>query len=904
MRQSDEKIVEYDRYLLYQKGETAGHRGVGFLIRKTLKNHILELIGISERLAILNINMPGYKKTWTIIQAYAPTESAPESESNAFYSTMLDIINKYNNNYLIVMGDFNAQVGSRESGEDLILGKYGHGKRSNNGHRVIELLLQNNLTLLNSVYKKKPKAKWTWLSPDGKYANEIDLIITNKPKFFNDINVIQNLNFNTDHRMVRCNLKKFPSQRGRSKMNSKQWTPEHFEKAIDPSFTKTLIEIANSDGNVTDKYNHLNKQLSQTRKAKTNEIKGTKFSAKTIELLEERKALLTDKPKRKENRNRISALSKQIRENIKNDRKTKRMQKLEAEIQKTGGTKKAFKELREHGKEWIPKLKNNRSKQEMNRWKIQKLATDFYRTLYSSNSDEQENVTYKNPPTTYKGVPPILTQEVKKAILSQKLGKAPGPDCITNELMRGTVEEISPVLTGIFNDILTTNTIPEQWSESHIILLHKKGDKDNIGNYRPISLISNVYKIFAKVILERITKVLDENQPIEQAGFRKDFSTIDHIHTIKQVLEKYNEYQKPLYICFIDYSKAFDSLNHKFIWMSLKEQGVDEAYIQIIKSIYKKCKSRIKLETKGDQFPINRGVRQGDPLSPKLFNAVLEYIFRKLDWENYGININGSRLNHLRFADDIVLLEEDPNKLEHLLKTLAEGSRDVGLEMNTNKTKLMTNSSEVNIEVNGNMLEYVKEYTYLGQIISPEDSMSKEINKRIACGWRKYWSLKEIMKNKNIGMHIKKKTFNTCILPCMTYGCETWALTDRQREKLATTQRAMERSMLGIRLSDKIRNTDIRRKTKVIDIIARINHLKWGWTGHMLRSGRDKWSKQVTLWYPREDCRRRGRPKTRWRDDIRLTLGPYWTRVAEDRAQWRELEEAYAKRHAEFRDII
>lgn len=126
--------------------------------------------------------------------------------------------------------------------------------------------------------------------------------------------------------------------------------------------------------------------------------------------------------------------------------------------------------------------------------------------------------------------------------MSQKLEKAPGPDTITNEMMRGTLEEISPILTTLFDDILTTDTVPTQWSKSHIIFLHKKGDKDNIGNYRPISLISNVYKVFAKVIVERITRILDENQPIEQAGFRKNFSTIDLIHTIKQVLESRSLY--------------------------------------------------------------------------------------------------------------------------------------------------------------------------------------------------------------------------------------------------------------------------------------------------------------------------------------------------------------------------
>ncbi|GBP57999.1 hypothetical protein EVAR_32930_1 [Eumeta japonica] len=135
----------------------------------------------------------------------------------------------------------------------------------------------------------------------------------------------------------------------------------------------------------------------------------------------------------------------------------------------------------------------------------------------------------------------------------------------------------------------------------------------------------------------------------------------------------------------------------------------------------------------------------GDPLSPKLFHAVLEFVFRRLNWENYGININSSLLNHMRFADDIVLLEDSrAKKLKYMQKTIAEESRDERLVMNANKTKLITKSSEVNIVVYGNMLEYVKENAYLRQILSPDDSVSKEINKGIACGWNKYWLLKKL----------------------------------------------------------------------------------------------------------------------------------------------------------------
>ncbi|GBP28564.1 Retrovirus-related Pol polyprotein from type-2 retrotransposable element R2DM; Endonuclease [Eumeta japonica] len=148
----------------------------------------------------------------------------------------------------------------------------------------------------------------------------------------------------------------------------------------------------------------------------------------------------------------------------------------------------------------------------------------------------------------------------------------------------------------------------------------------------------------------RISTTLDENQPTEQAGFRKNFATIDHIHTVKQIVEKYNEYNKPLYMAFIDYTKAFDRISHEEIWDSLKNQGIPTVYIKIIKSIYAKSKARIKLESLGETFKIERRVRQGDPLSPKLFSAVLENVFRKLHWNYYGLDIDGRKLNHLRLV--------------------------------------------------------------------------------------------------------------------------------------------------------------------------------------------------------------------------------------------------------------
>ncbi|GBP21483.1 Retrovirus-related Pol polyprotein from type-1 retrotransposable element R2 [Eumeta japonica] len=137
-----------------------------------------------------------------------------------------------------------------------------------------------------------------------------------------------------------------------------------------------------------------------------------------------------------------------------------------------------------------------------------------------------------------------------------------------------------------------------------------------------------------------------------------------------------------------DYTNTFDSLKHESAFQSLEKQDIHNAYADI-KNIYKESKARIKLESTGKVFPIDRGGRQDDPLSPKLFTAVLEQMFRKLKWGQLGLNINGARLSHLRFANDLVISEEDPHPLESTIQTLVDRSKEVGLEIR--KTKMMTN---------------------------------------------------------------------------------------------------------------------------------------------------------------------------------------------------------------------
>ena len=123
---------------------------------------------------------------------------------------------------------------------------------------------------------------------------------------------------------------------------------------------------------------------------------------------------------------------------------------------------------------------------------------------------------------------------------------------------------------------------------------------------------------------------MDGNQPREQAGFRKKYSTVDHLHALNQVIVKSEEYQLSLVIGFIDYEKAFGSIEHFSIFETLRTINMNETYVKILENIYKGATARVYPDNHVSiPFAIGRGVRQGNPISPKLFTAVIEEIFKK-----------------------------------------------------------------------------------------------------------------------------------------------------------------------------------------------------------------------------------------------------------------------------------
>ena len=454
----------------------------------------------------------------------------------------------------------------------------------------------------------------------------------------------------------------------------------------------------------------------------------------------------------------------------------------------------------------------------------------------------------------------------------------------------------------LFNYCLAETKIPKGWFNAIVILIFKKGNKYKLKNYRPISLLSVLYKLFTRIITQRLTNKLDTYQPREQAGFRRGYSTMDHLQTVKILIEKANEYNITLWMAMIDYEKAFDSIEIWAVINALSNGRIDDRYTNIIKYIYENATSQVMTtQEKTNKINKKRGVRQGDSISPKLFTLALEDMFKTQNWQNKGILIDGERLNHIRFADDITLIAENQSDLQIMIKELNEKSEQIGLKININKTKYLTNDVHQNqhIILNNRTIERVQSFIYLGQKIEiTKNNLTADLARRISLGWSAFGKMQDVFRS-NLPNTMKSQVFDQYVLPVLTYGVETWALNKNIIHRLQVTQRAMERRILNIKLQDRVTNIEIRRRTRVKDVVERVCTLKWNWAGHIGRMTDNRWTRRVIEWRPWENKRSRGRPQTRWSDDIKRLAGHDWMRKACNRRDWQKLREAFTRRWME-----
>lgn len=257
----------------------------------------------------------------------------------------------------------------------------------------------------------------------------------------------------------------------------------------------------------------------------------------------------------------------------------------------------------------------------------------------------------------------------------------------------------------IFNECLYHQCIPKCWKHAIITLVHKKGDKGNPSNFRPIALLQTTYKLFSLILTHRFLKFVEQNHIISplQAGFRKKRSTSQQISILTSIFEDRKQFNRELHALFIDFQKAYDSVEHNALLETLRYYNVDPKFIELISNIYQDTDAVIRLNIgETNPFKLTRGVRQGDPLSPILFITFINPLIEHLDSLQKGYSFtNNSNLciPVLAFADDLVLLSNDNDKMKALYEQVVLFAITNGIHIGVNK------SAYTYIKPNNNIVE-------------------------------------------------------------------------------------------------------------------------------------------------------------------------------------------------------
>jgi len=414
-------------------------------------------------------------------------------------------------------------------------------------------------------------------------------------------------------------------------------------------------------------------------------------------------------------------------------------------------------------------------------------------------------------------------------------------------------------------------------------------------NYRTIALVSHASKILLKIILERIRRKTEEEIAEEQAGFRKGRGTRDQILNLRNIMQKSKEHQQHLFMCFIDFQKAFDSINHETLWIAMIELGFPSHIVNLIANLYRKQKAKVRVAgVYSANFSVKKGVRQGCVISPYLFNIVAEMVMREaLEGYERGVLIGGRCITNLRYADDIILLASSEKELQELVDRVNRAGRRYGLKINENKTKVMATSGGLcTVRINNNILDQVDTFPYLGSLITDDANCTKEIRARLAKGYNVCLGLYKIWQNHGIHMSTKLRLLKTLVWPVATYGCESWTIKKADENRINAFEMKCLRRVLRITWTEKRTNEWVLEKAGVDrTLMANIKERKMGYYGHIIRKPAGSFEKDL-IQGTTSGGRGRGRPSTTWMDNIRTWTGmtlEQITRSAEDRREWKRI---------------
>eukprot|EP00929_Paragymnodinium_shiwhaense_P102580 TRINITY_DN6578_c0_g1_i1.p1 TRINITY_DN6578_c0_g1~~TRINITY_DN6578_c0_g1_i1.p1 ORF type:complete len:1328 (+),score=-43.05 TRINITY_DN6578_c0_g1_i1:198-3986(+) len=813
--------------------KTREHLGVGFILRGDLFKKLEEIQQISSRLMKITI---GLKEKTSFICAYAPTAEKDPSIKEEFYQQLEELIIADTACTTYVLGDFNARVIKKEKDEDgELLGPHTFNDGSQNPKNLrphtlenreafIRLCTNHRLWIVNTWFEKDITERWTFRPPGNSIdtpetpgnREQIDYILVNEKSKQDVKDIRKSTSYGLSHhdmviakiKFTRKYNKPLPNfnqeQRYRNKGNEDR--KKKMNQEIKEFLTKKHY---NPNNNTEDMYLLLTaafqEAATKTQPKNQNLPKNHYISNRTWQVIKDKNKAFAEKDK-----NKVNLLNERIKELVALDKRNH----LKNEINDFVSDKSRWKRIKTMKALYraSPYAKRDRFNKRVKQHQIAKATAEYLAEVQWKNptkdmneqekadlASQQEFLINKIEKLTIDAESwnngPFTIDELSEIIKQWKKDKSPGPDNITSDIIKDLDRENTLVLLQTINQWWEEGKVPLAATYARVFSLHKKGDNEMQSNYRPISLLSSIYKAYTALLQRRLSSTIDNRLAQQQFGFRKGRSTIDPLAFIRRYQENAERIGAKGLLVFLDWEKAFDRVMQNMLMKALAHFDLPAKYVNGISAIYENPQFFVEHMGRTSQtLPQEAGIRQGCPLSPYLFLLLLHVVVlitNTLMNERYpdreGYRREFTPVDHLLFADDTVLIPTDEDDAENYLEILEEVASNFGLKLNQEKCVVIALSQAREIKFrSGKIIQNDSATTYLGASINNTADQDKELGRRIAEAtfvWNKLlhaW--------KEASLSIKKRTiiFHAVIRAKVAYGLETVRLTPKNIRRLDT----------------------------------------------------------------------------------------------------------------------
>ena len=923
--------------------------GVGLLLSPHAHHALIDWKAISPRIIKARFKTPHARMT--IICTYCPTTTYPDSKQEAHYRRLSELVAAVpQHDLLAIVGDFNAHLGNDRTGISRELGPFSNPAPQNSlGTRVIDFCQQHNLFITNTFFEHKPTHRDTYRGDNNEYNHLLDLILV-RQRFRTsvlDTRVSRKLReyVPSDHELVICKIRiklrtrphhKPPRLDTECLINEKKTRRSYMSDLRDqlpdpkqlPDSDPETLWSSFKDGILKAAKNTLPPVKKRVKHWMTEDLlalvekKATAF-AKFRDTSSNHPQYATFKEEYRKLKNQCKIDTRAARENA----WTEEAEALETHLNKHN-SRAAFDSLKKFVKPKQSPTDNIKTKDgkfitevngKLERWK------EHYGDLLSSEQKINESVFNTISPVQIPDdEPPPTVKEVEEAVERLKNRKATGVCEIPAELLKYGGKRVTEFLHAIITKVWETEVCPQDWKDAILVNIFKKGDAAVCNNYRGISLLSIPGKVFALILLNRVSARMEATVMEHQAGFRRNRGTPDQMFTLNQILSNSYDYNKTTHTCFIDLKKAYDTVNRPALWKVLTQTGLSKKVQRLLNILHSNTRAFIRAYGKlSTPLHVKNGVRQGCVLAPALFNIFLDHIIRTaLKNSTDGVTIRYTLdgvvrkryrvkreeeieelVQILLYADDMAIVCDCEKGLVKLVKKLDEVTQAWCLDISQEKTKILTvtrtkNAPPINISLRNEDLENVEKFKYLGRTFTNTPDLTPEITTRIQKASSNFYKYAgPLYRRKDISLKNKIHVLRTTAIPTLLYGSETWAPTKEHIRRLEVTQHQWIRYCLGIRFETHghISNSKLRKKCKLpkIETLIRRNRLRW--IGHLVRMPDSRLPKKALC--SRLDGKRPpGGCRMSWSQivekdiaELERVTGKPWMQVAKNRKRWRKL---------------